>query len=152
MDTLDLGENVLKAVGAEYVATVPCLRELKSLRLDRCEIPAAGARLFAGKASFLGQLRSLDLGHNHFGPSGLATLLARESAVLHTLRMRDNDLLDAGAELLAGSPASDKLLDVDLSQNRLGPAAATALGETEHLDELIGAKQRTCGVAVGAKW
>ena len=137
LDSLDLGENVLKAVGAEYLAVVPCLSELKSLRLDRCEITAAGARLFAKKASFLGELRCLDLGHNHFGPSGLAALLAREPAALHTLRMRDNDLLDAGAEVLAGSPASDTLLEADLSQNNLGPVAAKVLGESDHLDGLL---------------
>jgi len=44
LETLDLGENVLKELGVEYVATARCLRELKELRLDRCEIPLAGAR------------------------------------------------------------------------------------------------------------
>ncbi len=137
LDSLDIGANVLKAVGAESLAVVPCLSGLKSLRLDRCEITAAGARLFAKKATFLGGLRSLDLGHNHFGPSGLAALLAREPAALHTLRMRDNDLLDAGAEVLAGSPASGTLIEADLSRNNLGPVAAKILGESDHLDGLL---------------
>jgi hypothetical protein len=137
LETLDLGENVLKDVGAEYVALAPCLRELKVLRLDRCEITLAGARLFAKKASFLGGLRRLDVGHNHFGPVGLTGLLDRKSPSLHTLQMRDNDLFDQGAELLAASPASDALLVVDLSQNGLGPAAAQALGESAHLRGLL---------------
>jgi uncharacterized protein (TIGR02996 family) len=137
LEALDLGENVLKDVGAEYVAMVPCLRELKTLRLDRCEILQTGARLFAKKASFLGGLRRLDVGHNHFGPAGLADLLGRAPSELHTLQMRDNDLLDRGAELLAGSPASDTLLEADLSQNGLGPAAARALGESAHLRGLL---------------
>jgi uncharacterized protein (TIGR02996 family) len=137
LETLDLGDNVLKDVGAEYVATVPCLRELKVLRLDRCEIPPTGARLFAKKASFLGGLRLLDVGHNHFGPAGLGTLLEREPSSLHTLRMRDNDLFDKGAALLAGSPASDALLEVDLGQNGLGDAAALDLGGSAHLRELL---------------
>ncbi len=51
--------------------------------------------------------------------------------------MRDNDLFDKGAALLAGSPASDTLLEVDLSQNSLGAAAALALGESAHLRELL---------------
>jgi uncharacterized protein (TIGR02996 family) len=137
LERLDLGENVLKDLGAERIATAPCLRELKTLRLDRCEILQSGARLFAKKASFLGGLRRLDVGHNHFGPAGLAALLEREPPSLHTLHMRDNDLFDQGAELLAGSRASDALLEVDLSQNDLGPAAAQALGESAHLRGLL---------------
>jgi len=137
LETLNLGENVLKDVGAEYVALVPCLRELKALWLDRCEISLAGARLFAKKASFLGGLRLLDVSHNHFGPAGLGGLLERKSKSLHTLGLRDNDLHDEGAELLAGSKASDPLLEVDLSQNGLGSAAAQALGESPHLRSLM---------------
>ncbi len=137
LEVLNLGENVLKELGAEQLATAPCLRELKALRLDRCEVPLAGARLLAKKASFLDGLRLLDVGHNHFGPVGLADLLEREPPALHTLRMRDNDLFDKGAALLAESPASDALLEVDLSQNGLGAAAALALGETAHLRGLL---------------
>jgi uncharacterized protein (TIGR02996 family) len=137
LESLDLGQNVLKAVGAEYVAIAPCLSELKALRLDRCEISRDGATLFAKKAGFLGGLRLLDIGHNHFGPFGLRALLAREPASLHTLRMRDNDLFDKGAESLAGSPASDTLMEVDLSQNGLGAAAARALGDSEYLRGLV---------------
>jgi uncharacterized protein (TIGR02996 family) len=137
LETLDLGSNILKELGAEYVALAPCLRELKALRLDRCEIPLAGARLLAKKASFIGGLRLLDVGHNHFGPVGLNALLERQPPALHTLRMRDNDLFDKGAALLAESTASDVLLEVDLSQNNLGAAAALALGESAHLRRLL---------------
>lgn len=137
LETLDLGENVLKDVGAEYVAVVSCLRELKMLKLDRCEVSLTGARLFAKKAKFLPGLRVLDVGHNHFGPSGLEALLDRQPEELHTLRMRDNDLLDEGAELLAKSPASDLLREVDVSGNMFGPVAAQALGETPHLRNLL---------------
>lgn len=137
LESLDLGENVLKAVGAEYVAIVPCLRELRALRLDRCEITSDGARLFAKKATFLGGLRTLDVGHNHFGAAGLGTLLEREPPALHTLVMRDNDLFDPGAELLAGSPASDTLVELNLSRNGLGAVAAQALGESPHLGEAL---------------
>src|SRR5205823_1741983 len=117
--------------------TAPCVCELKALRLDRCEFSPAGARRFAKKASFLGGLKQLDVGHNHFGPVGLSGLLDREPASLHTLRIRDNDLFDQGAELLAASPASDTLLEVDLSQNGMGPAAAQALGKSAHLRGLL---------------
>jgi uncharacterized protein (TIGR02996 family) len=137
LEALDLGENILKGLGAEYVATAPCLRELKGLRLDRCEIPLTGARKLAKKGTFLDGLRILDVGHNHFGPAGLEALLERGPPALHTLRMPDNDLFDKGAELLAGSPASDGLLEVDLSRNGLGDAGAKALGESAHLGNLL---------------
>jgi hypothetical protein len=137
LETLDLGENVLEAMGAGAAATAPCLRGLKVLRLDRCEIGPAGARWFAQRANFLDGLRQLDVGHNEFGAVGLGALLEREPPFLHTLGLRDNDLLDKGAVLLAGSPASNSLLELDLSQNGLGAAAAKALGESPHLRSLL---------------
>lgn len=137
LDVLDVGQNILNSAGAESVAVAPCLRELKSLRLDRCELPLDGARLFAQKATFLGGLRALDVGHNHFGATGLGALLDRAPAALHTLVLRDNDLFDKGAALLAGSPASDTLVELDLSQNALGPTAAEALGDSPHLRGLL---------------
>jgi hypothetical protein len=137
LEALDLGENVLQDLGAEYVATAPCLSELKSLHLDRCEIPAAGALQFAKKATFLGSLKQLDVGYNHFGPAGLAELLGRNSPSLHTLRIRDNDLHSNGAQLLADSPASDALLEIDLTRNGLGPAGARALAKSAHLGGLL---------------
>jgi hypothetical protein len=137
LEALDVGGNVLKETGVEHLASAPCLSELKSLWLDRCEIPLAGSRVLAKKAAFLDGLRVLDVGHNSFGPAGLTALLERQPAALHTLRMRDNDLLNKGAALLAESPASDTLLEVDLSSNGLGAAAAQALGESEHLGNLL---------------
>jgi Ran GTPase-activating protein (RanGAP) involved in mRNA processing and transport len=137
LESLDLGENVLKELGVEYLAASPCLRELKSLRLDRCEVPLTAARHLA-KAAFADGLRVLDLGHNYLGPVGLTALLERAPAALHTLGLRDNNLFDRGAALLAGSPASAGLLEVDLSQNGLGaPETLAALGESEHLRGLL---------------
>jgi hypothetical protein len=121
----------------EAIALAPCLRELKELRLERCEIPLAGARLLAKKAAFLRGLRLLEVGYNHFGAVGLADLLEREPVALHTLLMRDSNIFDKGAELLAGSPATDALLEVDLSQNGVGSAAALTLGESPHLRNLL---------------
>jgi uncharacterized protein (TIGR02996 family) len=136
LEALDLGENVLGEAGMSHLASAGCLGGLKSLSLDRCEIPLAGARRLA-KAGFMDGLRVLEVGHNRFGPAGLAALLEREPPELHTLRMRDNDLFDKGATLLAESPASDTLLEVNLEQNGLGDAAAAALGATEHLRKLL---------------
>jgi uncharacterized protein (TIGR02996 family) len=137
LESLDLGENALKKAGVEHLSSAPCLGELKVLRLDRCEAPVTGARLLAEKAAFLDGLRLLEVGHNSFGPGGLAALLGREPPALHTLGLRNNDLFDKGAEALARSPASDGLLEVDLRQNGLTSAAALALGESAHLRGLL---------------
>jgi uncharacterized protein (TIGR02996 family) len=135
LESLDVGENILKEAGVTHLASAPCLRDLKVLRLDRCEIPLSGARKLAN-AAFLGSLQILDIGYNHFGSVGLDALLKNEPSSLHTLRMRDNNLFDKGAELLAGSPASDGLLEVDLSQNGLRDAALV-LGEPKNLSNLL---------------
>ena len=136
LEELDLGENVLGELGATLLASAPCLRELKALTLDRCEIRLDGARQLA-KAAFADGLRLLEVGHNHFGPAGLAALLERAPPLLHTLGMRDNDLFDKGAALLAESPASDTLLEANLEQNDLGAGAASILGASEHLRKLL---------------
>jgi len=137
LEALDLGENVLKEVGVEYVALAACLRDLKALRIDRCEIPLAGARVLARKAKFLDGLRKLDVGHGYFGPAGLQALLDRAPAALHTLGLRDNDLFDKGVGVLAGSPDTDGLLEIDLATNGLGAGAAEALAATDHLAGLL---------------
>jgi uncharacterized protein (TIGR02996 family) len=136
LEKLDLGENILKAIGLAYLSSAACLRELKSLRLDRCEIPNTGGRLLA-KAGFIDSVRRLDISHNYFGPVGVAELVDRKPKLLHTLRMRDTNLFDKGATLLAKSPMSDTLLDLDLSQNGFGTTATLALGESEHFRELL---------------
>ena len=137
LDTLDIGENLIGPDGVEHIATAACLRELKTLRIDRCEISLLSAKVFVQKASFLGGLRSLDVSHNHFGPIGLNALLKQNPPLLHTLIMRDNDLRYNGAEILASSAASDVLLEVDLSHNGLGEASVRVLGETSHLRNLL---------------
>lgn len=136
LGALDLGENILKELGVAYLATAPCLRELKSLSLDRCEVPLSGARQLA-KALFLAGLCKLEIAHNNLGPVGLEALLDRAPPSLHSLGLRDNDLFDNGAKLLAESPASDTLLELDLSQNGLGPAGVDALGAAPHLRNLL---------------
>jgi uncharacterized protein (TIGR02996 family) len=136
LESLDVGENLLKDLGAEYLAIVPCLKELRSLRMDLCEVSGVGGRVFAKKASFLDKLCSLDVSHNHFGRDGLAALLERKSPTLHTLRMRHNNLFDEGAELFATSPATGMLREVDFSYNEFGLAAIRALIKCKHLGQL----------------
>lgn len=135
LEVLDVGENILNEAGVKHLAAAKCLRELKVLRMDRCEVPLAGARHLA-KAAFLDGLRVLDVGHNSFGPAGLTAVLDRQPPQLHTLRLRNNDLFDNGATLLAESPASDTLIELDLTMNGMGAAAAEALGAAAHLRSL----------------
>lgn len=139
LESLDLGENVLKDGGAENLAAAKCLSELKILRLDRCEIPEAGALQLAKRASFVEGLRILEAGHNHFGSAGLEALLQRSSTTLHTLGLRNNTLTNQGAALLAESPASNELLELDLSENALtdGVWFAKSLGNTPNLRRLL---------------
>lgn len=136
LDVLDLGQNLLRDLGAEHLARAPCLGELKVLQLDRCEIGSAGARALAG-APFLGGLRQLHVNSNRFGPEGLRALLEAEPQELHTLQMIDNDLGDEGVSSLAESAASDVLLDVNLAQNGLTDQAAQALARSQHLQNLL---------------
>jgi uncharacterized protein (TIGR02996 family) len=136
LDVLDLGETLLRDLGPAYLAKAPCLRTLKVLSLDRCEIGLSGARALAG-AAFFGGLRRLNVNYNNFGPEGLLALLEKTPPALHTLQMVANDLGDPGVSYLAESAASDTLLEVDLGSNGLGEHAAHALATSKHLRDLL---------------
>ncbi|HJZ56927.1 MAG TPA: TIGR02996 domain-containing protein [Gemmataceae bacterium] len=136
LDSLDLGENLLRDTGAGHLANAACLGGLKALHLDRCEFRVSAARKLA-KAPFVGGLRVLNVGSNNLGPGGLAALLGGNAPELHTLGLTSTDLGPAAATVLAGSPASDSLLDVDLSWNGLGDKAAQALAASAHLRNLL---------------
>jgi uncharacterized protein (TIGR02996 family) len=136
LDVLDLGENLLGDLGAKHLASAPCLGQLKVLNLDRCEMLLSAAHHLAW-APFLGSFRRLNVNHNSFGPKGLQALLEQKPQQLHTLQLVDNDLGDEGVSHLAGSPASDTLLKVNLAQNGLKKRAALALARTKHLRDLL---------------
>src|SRR5262249_1250192 len=89
LDVLNVGANWMGG-GTAYLASASCLRELKVLEIDRCEIPLVGARALA-QAPFLDSLRRLNVNHNSFGPEGLHTLLEKQPHELHTLEIVDND-------------------------------------------------------------
>ena len=136
LDSLDLGENLLRELGPAYLARSSCLRGLKDLRIDRCEVPGMGAHELA-QGPFIGGLRRLDASHNGFGPLGLLALLVKSPAELHTLRLVNNDLGDDGVNRLVGSAAANSLRWLDLEQNGLTAAAALALGGSPHLRNLL---------------
>lgn len=137
LETLDLGENILTDSGAENLAAAKCLSELKTLRIDRCEIPENSAVHFAQTAPFLECLNIMEAGHNHFGGAGLRALLQRSSPTLHTLGLRNNSLMDEGAALLAESAASNELRELDLSDNSLTATSAQSLGAAANLLRLL---------------
>jgi uncharacterized protein (TIGR02996 family) len=136
LDVLDLGDNLLGDLGPADLALAPCLRELKVLELDRCEMRLSGARWLVN-APFVGSLRRLNVNHSSFGPEGLYRLLEKKAPFLHTLQMVANDLGDEGAAHLAESRDTDALLDVDLAYNGLGDPAAKALAKSKHLRNLL---------------
>jgi uncharacterized protein (TIGR02996 family) len=136
LDVLDLGENLLSDLGVAFLATAPCLRELKVLELDRCDLPVSAARQLT-KATFLGSLRRLNVNYNSFGLEGLRALLEQNPKELRTLYMVDNDLGNEGVAHLAESPASNTLLQMSLSQNGLRNPAAQALAKSKHLQNLL---------------
>jgi uncharacterized protein (TIGR02996 family) len=136
LDVLDLGENLLRDLGLAYMTGSPCLRELKVLNLERCELRQAAARRLA-KAPFLNTLRMLNVNFNSFGPKGLLALLEGNPQNLHTLQMVANDLRDEGASLLAGHPGANMLREVNLVSNGLGDQGAQALGNSSHLQNLL---------------
>ena len=136
LETLDLGENLLNDSGARHLAAAKCLSELKKLRLDRCEISEADAVIFAKTASFFEGLHILEAGHNYFGSAGLKAILQRSSTTLHSLGLRNNTLTNEGATMLAESPASNALLELDLGENALTARAMRSLGTTANLSGL----------------
>lgn len=136
LDELDLGGNLLGPVGAGHLAKADCLRGLKVLTVDECELDAAAARKLTG-ALFLAEVRTLNLNYNSLGRDGLAALLGANPPHLHTLRLGSNDLDDAAAAELAGSPAADRLVSLDLGGNDLRDKGAVELARSARLNGLL---------------
>ncbi len=136
LDALDVGENVIGDGGAPALPKADCLSELKSLRLDRCEMGLPVARAIA-RAPFIRTLRRLDVSNNWFGVEGLQAILNAAPPLLHTLHINDNSLADDAATLLAESPATDTLLELALEHNDLGADTAKALRDPAHLRNLL---------------
>jgi uncharacterized protein (TIGR02996 family) len=137
LDALDLSENNIGGPGgASNLARSECLRELKDLKLARCELTGPNNHKLTG-AAFVGTLRRLDVDDNYFGPQALELLLDKRPTFLHTLHARNNELGDQGAKHLATSPASDGLLNLDLAGNGMTDRAAQALMKSKFLRGLL---------------
>jgi uncharacterized protein (TIGR02996 family) len=136
LDVLDLGGNLLRDLGCTYLASADCLRELKVLVIDQCEMTTSAARRLV-KAPFLHSLRRLNVNDNSLRAEGLYTLLEKRPHELHTLHVANNDLGDDGISDLASSPASDTLLALDLAQNEVDDDGVHALIQSKHLKTLL---------------
>jgi uncharacterized protein (TIGR02996 family) len=137
LEKLDLHSNKLDQQGMEMLAVAGCLGEVRHLGIDRCEIKPGMFKAFVEQSRNLDGLRVLNVAQNEIGPTGLRALLDRAPAALHTLKVSDNDLHERGATVLARSPASDTLLELDLGKNGIGPLGVQALAETQHLGKLL---------------
>jgi len=100
-------------------------------------MPLPAGQVLAERAAFLNTLRKLDLSHNPLGPAGVNALLERGIPKLHTLNLRDTDLFDKGATLLAESSAAAGLLELDVSKNSLHETGVSALAHSENLKDLL---------------
>src|SRR5215210_5159619 len=74
-------------IGVDWSDVTSCYELRGRVARGRDAIPLAGARQLV-KAAFMGGLRRLDVGHNHFGPVGLKALLERQPPEMHTLGLR----------------------------------------------------------------
>jgi uncharacterized protein (TIGR02996 family) len=136
LDVFNLSENMLRVVGCEYLATLPCFRELKDLHIGRCEIRLDEMQLLARKAAFLEQLQVLNVDDNYLRAAGLRALLEKRP-VLHTLSIFNNDLGLEGLRHLTESEATNQLWYLDIGFNELNDQAADLLGTTAHLQNLV---------------
>jgi uncharacterized protein (TIGR02996 family) len=136
LEVLDLSENPIGDLGAAHLARADCLRELKALELDICDMSPSAAHRLAG-APVLAGLRRLSANNNNFRSEGLQALLDGGPQELHTLLLVNNGIDNEGVADLAESPASDTLLELDLGHNDVGNRAARALARSKHLRNLL---------------
>ncbi|OQR84291.1 hypothetical protein ACHHYP_13542 [Achlya hypogyna] len=117
--------------------TLPGLRRLTTLRLDRIPISPVGCNALA---SILPQLHELVLKDNSLLDMGVLVLVSAlpQCRKLQRLRLSKQGCTDTGAMALARVvPHCADLRDLDLSDNRIGCLGATALSSAvQHLDDL----------------
>jgi uncharacterized protein (TIGR02996 family) len=121
------------------LANARCLSDLKVLDLRYVFDRDDGAFVELARAPWLDTLAVLDASYGHVGEL-LPTLVARAPARLHTLKVvsshyRQLEVRDI--ELLARSPASNGLLQLDLSYNGLRAEHLDALGQARALQSLL---------------
>lgn len=119
-ESVDLSMNAVGTELARAIAASPRMAQLQRLVLDTCEVEGLGLiELLRSPAWHT--LRILDLSRNPLGKAGARALAeAAPPAALHTLRIADVDFDDACGPILGKARWLGKLLELDLSGNRLG--------------------------------
>ncbi len=135
VEVLDVGANHQLRLTSRGLQRARCLRELKVLVLDRCELLDEDAEALAD-APCLKDLRMLNLSGNHFSAAGIRRLFRSELPQLHTLSLADHSVESEAIHEIARSPALNGLLALDLSSNRLDEKAIDQLGTTDHFQNL----------------
>jgi hypothetical protein len=133
LEKLDLDRRLTDsdAALAAFVAA-PCLRGLRSLRLEGNAITERGLRSLASVAA--GHLRKLALSDNPIGPEGAAMLASCPLlGTLERLTLARCGLGPGGAQALATSPHLAKLNWLDLAYNQIGDEGAQSLVDSPHL-------------------
>ncbi|MBI1917087.1 MAG: TIGR02996 domain-containing protein [Planctomycetes bacterium] len=130
--TIDLAYERIERKGLVLglLARWDCFPALMGLNLEGNWLSRQSIEEFAD-SPLLGQLTSLGLAKNGFGPDGWAEVLrSKYCKRLQELRLGDNHLTAEQVSLFGGPPATERLLRLDLSFNPLGAAGAEALVET----------------------
>jgi uncharacterized protein (TIGR02996 family) len=160
LEDLDLSENELTDGAAWVLAGCPRFARLRRLELAGNSLSADGAAALAGSGYLarcdrlglrgnalhrrptgaglggLTRFACLDVSDTRLGPAGLTDLLAGANPRVRELDLSATDLGDAGAVVLAESPAVGDLRALHLQSNRIGDAGLAALARSPHLTRL----------------
>ena len=135
LQALDLSGNPIGPCGAELLSTATTADDLREVHLGRCGLGGAGLeRLLGGRPL---PWRRLALTANNLDRAALLRLA--ESATMGELRTLDvghNPHGNYFACKLAESPHAAGLEDLGLARSELGDAGLTALAETDRLPAL----------------
>ncbi len=133
---IDVGENYITDVGAQFISLGESLDQLKGLRVDRCEIDRIGGLALADSA-MVHSLTKLDCNDNLLGDEPVVALIERDPAQLSTLQLANNGLGRAAVEAIVKSDCGARLQALDLRGNRLVDDDVTPIFEAGALPGLL---------------